>query len=195
MNVQKDIQTRYQLPELLNALGFCGVGVEVGVQEGLFSEHFLQRWCGRLLLSVDCWTEQPKGVYLDASNVSQSEQERLYRATLQRLGRYGAKSQVWRMFSADAAQRVPNRSLDFCYLDARHDYQGVMDDLTAWFPKMRSGSLMAGHDYVHAFPGFQVKAAVTRFFAPLGMTIHVIHDTIPAPGYANASPSWFVLIP
>lgn len=36
------------------------------------------------------------------------------------------------------------------YVDARHDYCGVMDDLNAWWPKLREGGLAAGHDYVFA---------------------------------------------
>lgn len=30
----------------------------------------------------------------------------------------------------------------------RHDYCGVSEDLAAWWPKLRSGGLLSGHDYV-----------------------------------------------
>lgn len=32
-------------------------------------------------------------------------------------------------------------------MDARHDYKGVAQDLCMWWPKLRRGGVMAGHDY------------------------------------------------
>ena len=29
----------------------------------------------------------------------------------------------------------------------RHDYKGVMEDLIHWWPKLKPGGMMAGHDY------------------------------------------------
>ena len=38
-------------------------------------------------------------------------------------------------------------SLDLAYIDARHDYDGVSEDLAAWWPKICPGGLLAGHDF------------------------------------------------
>lgn len=32
-------------------------------------------------------------------------------------------------------------------MDARHDRLGVLSDLVDWWPKLRQGGIMAGHDY------------------------------------------------
>jgi hypothetical protein len=45
---------------------------------------------------------------------------------------------------------VPDASLDYVYVDARHDYCGVKEDLEAWWPKLRRGGILAGHDYLDA---------------------------------------------
>eukprot|EP00758_Cryptobia_borreli_P017336 Tbor_TRINITY_DN6182_c4_g1::TRINITY_DN6182_c4_g1_i11::g.22020::m.22020 len=37
---------------------------------------------------------------------------------------------------------------DYIYVDARHDYKGVLDDISQWWPKLKKGGIMAGHDYV-----------------------------------------------
>ena len=42
---------------------------------------------------------------------------------------------------------------DFVYLDARHDYKGVVADLNAYWPLLRRGGIMAGHDYIWATEG------------------------------------------
>lgn len=47
--------------------------------------------------------------------------------------------------------------LDFVFIDAGHEYEDVRDDIAAWLPKIRSGGMIAGHDYSATFPGV-VKA-------------------------------------
>lgn len=43
--------------------------------------------------------------------------------------------------------RFADGTFDFIYVDARHDRLGVLEDLQAWWPKLRRGGLMAGHYY------------------------------------------------
>lgn len=161
--------TREDLPTLLNSLGLCGCGVEVGVQEGRFSAHILERWHGKRLISVDPWETQDADAYQDIANVSQTRHDLYYRRTMARLSRYGERSSIWRTTSEEAAGRVSAASLDFVYLDARHDYESVVADLELWRPALRPGAVFAGHDYLDGtFPKvgeFGVKAAVDEFFA------------------------------
>jgi hypothetical protein len=42
-----------------------------------------------------------------------------------------------------------------------------MQDLTAWWPKIRPGSWFAGDDYTKGWPG--VQQAVQQFFGELGV--------------------------
>lgn len=61
---------------------------------------------------------------------------------------------------------------DLIFLDAMHDYANVRDDIQRWWPKLKSGGVMAFHDFNHdAFPG--VAQAVNEIFgpAPEGTTI------------------------
>ncbi len=55
-----------------------------------------------------------------------------------------------RMYTTQAADKIPDLSLDFVYIDARHDYCGVREDLVAYWSKIRSGGILAGHDYMDA---------------------------------------------
>lgn len=49
--------------------------------------------------------------------------------------------------SPDIAARFPNGSLDFIYIDAKHDYSSVLADLLAFWPKLPPGGILAGHDF------------------------------------------------
>jgi hypothetical protein len=48
-------------------------------------------------------------------------------------GRY----EIHREMSTTAALKFADGSLDFVYLDALHSYRDCMNDILAWFPKVR----------------------------------------------------------
>ena len=58
-----------------------------------------------------------------------------------------------RMKSVDAAKLYKDESLDFVFIDACHEYQCVCDDINAWYPKVKTGFILAGHDYTPGWDG------------------------------------------
>jgi hypothetical protein len=185
------VPVREDLPFLLNALGLRGDGVEVGVRDGFFSEVLLDRWRGGKLTSIDPWREFRTDDYVDVSNVEQEDHEANLATTRSRLARFGPRSDIWRDTSVEAAARVPDDSLDFGYLDARHDREAVLEDVGAWWPKIRPGGVLAGHDYVDGrftAGDFGVKSAVDSYFGSRGIRVR---STFGDPPW----PSWFVIRP
>jgi len=53
---------------------------------------------------------------------------------------------VHQMASVDAAALYDDASLDFVWIDASHTAPDVLADLNAWWPKVRRGGILAGHD-------------------------------------------------
>jgi predicted O-methyltransferase YrrM len=53
--------------------------------------------------------------------------------------------ETMRMTSAEAGV-VFNDQLDFLFLDGDHSYEGVKMDFDIWFPKLKSGGIIAMHD-------------------------------------------------
>ena len=45
------------------------------------------------------------------------------------------------MFSKEASELFLNNSLDFVYIDANHQYEFVIEDIVAYFPKIKKGDL------------------------------------------------------
>ena len=43
---------------------------------------------------------------------------------------------------------MKKESLDFVYLDARHDFCAMIEDLEAYWPLVAPGGILAGHDYM-----------------------------------------------
>jgi hypothetical protein len=70
-----------------------------------------------------------------------------------------------RMTSLEAAEKFADNSIDFIFIDASHEYQDVYNDLKAWYPKLKNGGIMAGHDYYPKQPTWGgVHKAVNELF-------------------------------
>jgi Methyltransferase domain len=188
------VPSRDEIPELLNRRGLLGDAAEIGVKTGKYSDFLLTHWRGRKLISIDPWLEAEPEEYVDRANVDQDEHERFYETTVQRLARHGERSEIRRLKSVEATRDIPDASLEFVYIDARHDYASVLEDLEAWLPKLRPGGVIAGHDYVDGtFPSgvFGVKSAVDEFFGAHGIPVH---STLGKPP-VEMFPSWLAEIP
>jgi hypothetical protein len=184
------VPRRTDIPLLLNAQGLTGRGAEVGVQAAGFSQHILGLWAGRELISVDPWATQDES-YIDTANVDEWKHDELYEMARANLAPYGSRSSMWRTYSVEAAKQVADESMDLVYLDARHDYASVLEDLDAWWRTIRPDGIIAGHDYVDGdLPqgDFGVKSAVDEFFAE--RNIPVFSTYLDAPW-----DSWIVIKP
>lgn len=159
--------TRPQLHKLLCEKGYL-IGAEIGVQAGVHAEQLLSVWPGTLIL-IDPWTQYDYGIYTDMANIATEEQELYMTDCFRRMAKFGDRAQVVRMFSHEAAVKMPDASLDFVYIDGNHTYPYVKRDLELWYPKVKVGGLVSGHDYtVNAediIRGFGVKPAVNEFVA------------------------------
>lgn len=130
--------SRKDLGRWLKARGYA-IGAEIGVEQGKFAETLCR--AGLELLCVDPWkAEADYRPHLD-----QAAWDRLMVIACERLAPYPAA--IVRATSLEAAQDVKDGSLDFAYLDAKHDFDSVRDDIFAWRQKVRSGGVLAGHDY------------------------------------------------
>ena len=186
------VTTREEIPHILNARRLFGCGVEIGVQQGIYSAHLLENWRGAHLISVDPWIEQSVEDYRDIAAVKQGTHDLFYRRTIARLARYRHRNTIWRLTSAEGADKIPHHSLDFVFIDARHDYQSVKEDLGLWADKVRPGGLLAGHDFLDArdspFGDYGVRSAVTEFCAARDLRVDATHDDLPFC-------SWLVAVP
>jgi hypothetical protein len=56
------------------------------------------------------------------------------------------------------------RKIDLLFIDGDHTTRGVFEDLEAWYPKLRPGGLLVGHDWDGSWSA-QVRAGVLSYFS------------------------------
>jgi hypothetical protein len=162
------LESRYDLPVWLQKIGLVGAGAEVGVRQGEFAAHHLRHWpsCPRYYL-IDPWVQQ--AVYRDDANLPTAAQEARMGEALAAVAPFAPRAVVLRNFSFDAVAAFEDCALDYVYVDAVHDYAGALNDMIDYWPKIRPGGVLAGHDFgtdgftPHGI--FGVQSAVLRFSA------------------------------
>ncbi len=132
---------RDDLPILFHELGFK-VGVEIGVESGLYSIVLAERNPGVKLFCIDSWKHY--NGYRD--HVSQEKLDGFYLKAKERCAPYDIT--LIRKFSMDAVKEFADDSLDFVYVDGNHDLPHVIEDSFWWSTKLRRGGIMSGHDFI-----------------------------------------------
>ncbi|OGC69959.1 hypothetical protein A2415_04875 [candidate division WWE3 bacterium RIFOXYC1_FULL_39_7] len=121
---------------------FSGIGVEIGVEQGVFSEIICQNKNVQKLYSIDAWKSHRE--YRDHTH--QQKLDKFYELSKIRLSPYDCE--LVRKFSSEAASDFMDKVLDFVYIDANHDYEHVTEDIEMWLKKVKSGGIISGHDYI-----------------------------------------------
>lgn len=159
----KHLKTRNELPLYLRELGLNGIGVELGVADGWYSNQILLNSDLSILFSIDPWS-QTDAKECNLAPLSQYEEAR------KTLNEHWHRSCILRRYSYDAVSLFQDNIFDFIYIDATHTKDACLIDMKDWWPKLKSGGIFSGHDYCDFHSG--VKEAVDEFFYDYNLTLY-----------------------
>lgn len=168
-----------ELLKLLRPLGRRLCGAEVGVHEGDTADALLRELPELTLWLVDPWKPYRGDDSLagrDAAFFARTRSRALWWTEHARDRRY-----VLEEPSPAAADRFADAGLDFAFLDANHRYESIRADLRAWWPKVRPGGLLCGHDYGvygDATGAWGIRRAVDEWAAATDRPVRVGADGV-----------------
>jgi len=119
-------------------------GVEIGVMGGCGSILMLKRMPNLNLYCIDPWKHVDGGESIARYN--QEVNDNNYNTTKHRLSAVIDRAVLIRKRSDDAVKDVPD-TVDFVHIDGDHKYQQVINDIKNYFPKIKIGGMISGHDY------------------------------------------------
>jgi hypothetical protein len=137
-------QYRRELVDLVMARGWK-VGAELGLGSGTLLEMLLVEVHGLHVIGVDHFVrDDRRSRVMSVANV------------------FSHRCTIHAMRTAEASRLVNDGSLDFVFVDASHKYGCVRSDIRLWWPKIRVGGWLGGHDYSVEYPGV-LNAVNERF--------------------------------
>jgi len=150
-NVFSKIKKREDFPILIKQMGYKKL-CEVGVNAGYFLAH-LATTIPEHLVGVDVWDKYDIEAYEQFPSyyhIYNHENNKKSREAIQSwASKINFNVEIVVDFSVRAAKQFKDGYFDFVYIDADHSYDGVTADLEAWYPKVRKGGMLAGHDYLN----------------------------------------------
>jgi Methyltransferase domain len=172
------LKTRAEITRLVRP---GGVGIELGVAHGVFSELILRTSHFSYLYSIDAYGDRKHPIAK-------------YQAALVRLAPHRARNALIRMRFDEALSLFPDEYFDFIYVDGcagngEEDGQSFYD----WWPKVRRGGVFAGHDYSPEWP--RVMQAADRFVADKGVRLFTVGGEANPEDVANRYASWLAVRP
>lgn len=123
-------------------------GAELGVSTGRFTAYLCSIMPGMRIIAVDLWVPQAKRDVAGAETYDDRPIDAYYgEFTALCEESFPGRVKILRKDTVEAANDVPDDSLDFVFIDADHTYEGCLRDIQAWTPKVRKGGLISGHDF------------------------------------------------
>jgi predicted O-methyltransferase YrrM len=148
------------LKEIINLMGgkerilMAEVGVYLGRGTAIFDEVFSERNIDYELMAIDNWEGS---IEHKTQNIVPG-----YQQALENLSPISDKVKLIKADSTESANMFDDESFDIVYIDASHEYEPVMADITAWMPKVKNGGFICGDDYAPDWNG--VILAVNEYF-------------------------------
>lgn len=114
--------------------------VEIGTYKGGNALNILKNLNIQKIYLID-----PYVAYVNRK-IEKNVGDKTFTEAKKRLKRFKHKIEFVREFSEKATKRFKNNSIDFIYIDGNHDYGFVKKDLELYFPKVKKGGIISGHD-------------------------------------------------
>lgn len=142
-----------------NKLGTKIEMVEIGAYCGASGKIFAENFTDGIINSVDPWEK-----YIEDCSIYDINKQEYELKEAEIIFDYIAKNHKNiiknKMSSVEYNKTIKDESLDFVYIDGNHQYSSVLEDIKIWYPKIKNGGILAGHDYNWD----SVKRAIFDFF-------------------------------
>ena len=136
------------------------IGVEIGTWEGRTAYSIMSHLPMKQLFCIDPYLKYDS--YGEVWNQDRSQDDFNHKMELakHRLKKFNDKIVFIRKLSSEAVDEIPD-NLDFVYTDGNHSYKYVKKDIELYYPKVKLGGVIGGHNYEAKF--YEVSQAVLEF--------------------------------
>jgi cephalosporin hydroxylase len=142
--------------------------VEIGVEYGGYLDVYYPQLetVTANFYCVDLWKTDGNDDYFRERD---GQVERGHKRVIERYGN-NPKVNLCQGPSVQWAAKFEDEYFDWIYIDADHTKEAVLEDIKAWYPKVKKGGIISGHDCFceptnDAYDFFDVEGAVEEYFS------------------------------
>lgn len=125
-----------------------GTFVEIGVWQGMSLAYLVDRVKNKKITvwGIDTFMGDPNNQ--NEQNLIKNGQLNLLEITKANFANLGITNGLNLIIkdSIEAATMFYDDECDFVFIDGGHEYEQVIKDIEAWYPKVKPGRILAGHD-------------------------------------------------
>jgi hypothetical protein len=141
--------------------------VEVGCKEGRTTGHILKNVPDSRVIAIDPWMKQEATKDPTKETYQSWDFDDIEKQFWANVGEHKDRCGMYRKTSVQAASDWSRNAelgwnpelVDIVFIDALHDYEHVKQDIGLWWPKVRIGGILSGHDFNHKWPGCERAVA------------------------------------
>lgn len=141
--------------------------IEIGCKEGRTTGHILANVPDSRVIAIDPWMAQEATHDPTKETYADWDFSKIEAEFWANVGDHKERCRMFRMTSEAAATikgimdepYLMEAGCDLVFIDALHDYEHVKQDIALWWPKVRIGGILAGHDFNHRWPGCERAVA------------------------------------
>lgn len=157
------------------------IGAEIGVYKGEHAESLLRYLDIKRLYLIDPFEEYKENGIV-GGNFNGKEYKSVEEVKLIAHNNIKSNKVIWiEKKSQDCIDEIPK--LDFIYIDGSHDYESVKRDIENYYPKIKEGGVMGGHDICNCDCKEleEVSKAVIEFAVNNNLILHI------------SDPDWWII--
>lgn len=143
------------------------VGVEIGSLYGFNARSILLNLDIKKLYLID-----PYELYSEYLDITTPFAYFAKRKLQEILKSFMNKIKMIKKASYDAVFDI-KESLDFVYIDGNHSYKYVLEDIENYWPLIKEGGILGGHDYYNTTKAREVKKAVDEWIETNKIKLYV----------------------
>jgi hypothetical protein len=139
------------------------LAAEIGVYEGVNAKGMLWN-CPRMkLVLVDAWDNLV--IYTGGDKQGAGFMNLIMCCAKINLEEFKGRCLFTMKDSEEAAKEVSDEHFDYVYIDGDHTEEAVAKDLRLWYPKVKKGGMLGGHDsnmpeVINALVGFKKEFGI-----------------------------------
>lgn len=151
------------------------VMAEIGVHRGFNAKNLLNKYTNLELYLIDPYKEYD---YNDPHFIrhNQNKWDVLFHE-ITKTFENDNRVTILRKTSVEASNLFQDEYFDIVFIDGNHSYEAVKQDILSWFPKVKYGGVISGHDYSKA-DNFLNKNVVRAVHEILGNNIFLENDKV-----------------